>query len=115
MAAEFPSRRTVRIGLTGLARSGKTALLTSVAANLRAMAAGYDALPGLAVRLGGRSLRVVAAPAGVAGMPRFDAAAHLRALAEDPPRWPMRTDAVSLLALGIDISRARFGIGLPPL
>lgn len=115
MAAVLLPRRTVRIGLTGLARSGKTALLTSIAANLRAVAAGYDALPALSARLGGRSLRVAPAPAGAAGIPRFEAEEHLKALADDPPHWPMRTDAVSLLALDIDVSRARFGIGLPPL
>ena len=73
-------RRTVRIGVTGLARSGKTALLTSLAARLIAKGA-------------------TLAPAGTSDLPRFDAAAHLRALAADPPHWPERTQSVSLLAL----------------
>ena len=33
-------RSTIRIGITGLARAGKTALLTSLAANLLAVSAG---------------------------------------------------------------------------
>jgi predicted YcjX-like family ATPase len=35
-------------------------------------------------------------------MPRFELAPHLAALAGDPPRWPERTNAVSLLALDVD-------------
>ena len=83
----LPGRRIVRIGVTGLARAGKTALLTSIAANLMAR----------------RDIRVTAAPPGASAMPRFDVRAHLNALAVDPPRWPARTDAASLLAVDIDI------------
>ena len=43
----LPVRRTVRIGVTGLARAGKTALLTSVAANLLAAGGGAAAAPAL--------------------------------------------------------------------
>ena len=43
-----PVRRTMRVGVTGLARAGKTALLTSIAANLLAAGAGLPALPALA-------------------------------------------------------------------
>ena len=85
----LPIRHTLRIGITGLARAGKTALLTSLAANLLAR----------------RDIRVAVAPAGAATLPRVDVAAHVAALAADPPSWPARTDAVSLLALDIDISR----------
>ena len=38
-------RSTIRVGITGLARAGKTALLTSLAANLLAVSAGRPALP----------------------------------------------------------------------
>jgi predicted YcjX-like family ATPase len=113
-AAEPPLRllsRTVRLGVTGLAKAGKTALLTSIAANLLAAGAG---LPALAGRLGGRPLRVSLAPAGAAGLPRFDYAAHLAQLAADPPAWPARTDAVSVLALDLEIGRAGYAAVLPP-
>ena len=89
-----PIRRTVRIGITGLARAGKTALLTSLAANLQAPNA-----------LNRRDLHVRPAPSGADGLPRFNVAAHLAALAADPPHWPARTDSVSLLALDIDVAR----------
>jgi predicted YcjX-like family ATPase len=96
----IPVRQTVRIGVTGLARAGKTALLTSLAANLLAVGAGFPALPALA----GKNLRVRLSPEGATGLPRFDHLAHLAALEADPPRWPGRTGAVSLLALDIDVA-----------
>jgi hypothetical protein len=89
---DFIRPRTVRIGVTGLARAGKTVLLTSLAANLLASGA-----------LGGRIRRAVLAPSGADALPRFDHAAHLAALAADPPSWPARTDAVSLLALDLEL------------
>lgn len=101
----------MRIGVTGLARAGKTALLTSLAANLQA---GPGALPALAERLRGRAWSVRTAPAGADPVPRFDVAAHVRALASDPPAWPARTDAVCLLALDVDIARPGLAGALPP-
>lgn len=103
----------MRVGLTGLARAGKTAFLTSVAANLLAQGAGRPALPRLAQALRGRSFRVAVAPSGADSVPRFDAAAHVAALAADPPRWPARTDAVSLLALDLTIGRPAMMAALP--
>ena len=98
----LPLRRIVRIGVTGLARAGKTALLTSLAANLLAP---QTALPALSARLRGRRLRVAIAAAGADSLPRFDYSSHVAALAADPPRWPARTDAVSLLALDLRLSQ----------
>lgn len=98
----LPGRRAVRIGVTGLARAGKTAFLTSAAASLLAQASNPAALPALA----GKPFRAVIAPAGADSLPRFDYRRHLAALAADPPRWPERTGAVSLLALDLDIPRA---------
>jgi predicted YcjX-like family ATPase len=112
--ALLPLRRTVRIGVTGLARSGKTALLTSFAANLLAAGAGFPALPALASRLGGRSLRVALAPAGAEELPRFDYRRHLESLAADSPFWPARTEAVSLLALDLEIGWPGLAAPLPP-
>ena len=101
---------TLRIGVTGLARAGKTAFLTSVAANLLAWGAGRGALPalGAAGRVG-----VTLAPAGAGTMPRFDMARHRAALATDPPGWPARTNAASLLALDLAVPRSSFGVSLP--
>ncbi len=77
---------TLRIGVTGLSRAGKTAFLTSAAANLLAR-------------------RWALAPLGAGSVPRFDQPRHLARLAADPPAWPERTDAVSLLALTTRLPR----------
>jgi uncharacterized protein len=98
-------RSTIRIGITGLARAGKTALLTSLAANLLALSTGRPALPAVSDRLRGRRLRVSIAPAAASSIPRFEVASHIAALAADPPRWPARTTAVSILALDVDVPR----------
>lgn len=80
---------TVRIGVTGLSRAGKTAFLTSASSLLLARTAPRFAL----------------APLGAGTIARFDHARHLASLAGDPPRWPERTDAVSLLALTAQIAQ----------
>ena len=98
-------RSTIRIGITGLARAGKTALLTSLAANLLAVSAGRPALPAVSDRLRGRRLHVSIAPAAASNIPRFEVASHIAALAADPPQWPARTTAVSMLALDVDVPR----------
>ena len=77
----------VLIGVTGLSRAGKTAFLTSVAANLL-------------------TRRFALAPLGASEVPRFDQARHLARLAADPPSWPERTDSVSLLAVTTSIQRS---------
>ena len=100
--------------MTGLARAGKTAFLTSVAANLLALGAGKPVLPALARRLDGRGLQASLAPAGAAGLPRFDHARHLAALTADPPAWPERTSSASLLVLDLVLDRQRLGVSLPP-
>ncbi len=106
--------RRLRIGVTGLARAGKTAFLTSVAANLLAQAGGQDVLPALGLRLAGRAIRIALAPSGAQALPRFDPVAHMAALAADPPRWPARTDAVSILALDVRIGWTGLLAALPP-
>jgi predicted YcjX-like family ATPase len=80
---------TVRIGVTGLSRAGKTAFLTSAAAALLARP----------------SPRFTLAPLGASDIPRFDQDRHLASLATDPPRWPERTGSVSMLALTAQIDQ----------
>ena len=81
-------RTTKRIGVTGLARAGKTALITSLAANLLALSAGRPALPAVVDRLRGRRLSASISPAEASDIPRFQIKPHTDALAADPPRWP---------------------------
>ena len=63
--------------------------------------------------MAGRRLGVRLAPVGAGGVPRFDEPAHLRALAADPPAWPARTGAVSLLALELTVPRAGLAAAFP--
>jgi predicted YcjX-like family ATPase len=111
--AELPVTRHLRVGVTGLARAGKTAFLTSVAANLLALGSGVVTLPALATRLGGRIFRVAVASAGAEAQPRFAYAAHMAALAADPPRWPARTDAISILRLDLHVGWSGLLAALP--
>jgi predicted YcjX-like family ATPase len=110
----YGQTRSLRVGVTGLARAGKTAFLTSVAANLLAQGAGLSVLPALSARLSGRGFRAAIAPSGADATPRFDYRAHLAALAADPARWPERTASVSLLSLDLEIPRGGLASALPP-
>ena len=100
---DYVRPRVLRIGVTGLARSGKTVLLTALAATLLAPSP-----------LSGRIRRARLAPSGASSLPRFDHLRHLAALAADPPRWPERTDAVSLLALDLELGDPTGRDLLPP-
>lgn len=63
--------------------------------------------------MGGRRLGVRLAAAGAGAVPRFDYQANLAALAADPPAWPERTGAVSLLALDLSVPRTGLAGQLP--
>ena len=104
---DYVRPRVVRIGVTGLARAGKTVLLTALAATLLAPDP-LGSIGGGPPGKGGRIRRVRIASSGAGPLPRFDQARHLASLAADPPRWPERTDQVSLLALDLEL-------GAPPL
>jgi len=116
LAADMLQRRaTRRIGITGLARAGKTALITSLAANMLALSGGRPALPAVVDRLRGRRLSVSISPAGASDIPLFEVKPHTDALAADPPSWPARTTAVSVLALDVDCPREGVLTALGPL
>jgi predicted YcjX-like family ATPase len=95
----------IRLAVTGLTRAGKTVFLTSLLANLLAAGRGQRTLPALEQAAGGRLRAVRPVPAGIEGLPRFDVAAHLAALAADPPAWPARTEDLSTLELTLDLDR----------
>lgn len=108
-----PWPRTVRIGVTGLARAGKTSFLASVAANVLAAGAGLPALPAVSARLAGRHFRARLSPSRAETLPRFTLQPHLAALAADPPRWPARTESVALLSIALKIGRGGLAEYLP--
>ncbi|SFI92581.1 YcjX family protein [Jannaschia pohangensis] len=88
---------TLRLGVTGLSRAGKTVFITSLVANLidRGRMPGFSA-----------SDRIEAAflqPQPDDTVPRFDYETHLAALTVRDPHWPDGTRAVSELRLSLKV------------
>jgi predicted YcjX-like family ATPase len=89
---------TVRLGVTGLARAGKTVFITSLIRNL----AGGGRLPFLSAMAEGRIVRAYLEPQPDDRVARFAYEEHLADLARDPPLWPESTRAVSQLRLTVE-------------
>ncbi|GAA0632611.1 YcjX family protein [Halomonas beimenensis] len=92
--------RQLRLAVTGLSRSGKTAFLTSLVHQLRhaGLAARLDLLP--AAREG-RLLGARRVEQQDLGVPRFPYDRAMAALDDSPPRWPEPTRGISELRLVI--------------
>jgi uncharacterized protein len=95
---------TVRLGVTGLARSGKTVFITALVHNLMAGAR----LPFFNAAAQGRLLRVYLEPQPDDVVPRFEYERHLADLTGDPPSWPESTRRISQLRLTLEYASARF-------
>jgi hypothetical protein len=93
---------TVRLGVTGLARAGKTVFITALVRNL----VSGGRLPFFTALAEGRVGRAYLEPQPDDSVPRFDYEAHLGALAADPPRWPESTRNISQLRVTIPFSPA---------
>ena len=89
---------TVRLGVTGLARSGKTVFITALVRNLT----GGGRLPFLAADAQGRLLRAYLEPQPDDTIPRFDYESHLACLTGAVPVWPDSTRRISQLRLTIE-------------
>ena len=89
---------TVRLGVTGLARSGKTVFITALVRNL--VAGGR--LPFFAAMAEGRITRAYLEPQPDDSVPRFAYEEHLAELAKDPPQWPESTRRISQLRVTIE-------------
>ncbi len=100
--------RQLRLAVTGLSRSGKTAFLTSLVNQLRhaGLEARLDLLP--AAREG-RLLGARRVNQQDLAVPRFPYDPAMAALAETPPRWPEPTRGISELRLAIRHRPARRG------
>lgn len=88
----------VRLGVTGLARSGKTVFITALVRNL--VAGGR--LPHFDANADGRILRAYLEPQPDDAIPRFDYEDHLASLAGEVPHWPDSTRRISQLRLTIE-------------
>lgn len=89
----------IRLGVTGLARSGKTVFITSLVANLM----DRGRMPGLVAQSEGRIEAAYLQPQPDDTVPRFDYETHLSALTSPEPQWPESTRAVSELRLSFKV------------
>ncbi len=90
---------TLRIGVTGLARAGKTVFITSLIANLL----DRGRMPGLIAAQQGRIESAYLQPQPDDTVPRFDYEAHLGALTARKPVWPESTRSISELRLSLRV------------
>ena len=95
---------SLKLGVTGLARSGKTVFITGLVHNLIAGAR----LPFFDAAAQGRIARVYLEPQPDDVVPRFEYEKHLADLVADPPRWPESTRRISQLRLTIEYASTRF-------
>jgi uncharacterized protein len=89
---------TLRLGVTGLARAGKTVFIAGLVRNL--IEGGR--LPFFRPFAEGRILRAYLEPQPDDAIPRFDIETHLAALAGDPPQWPESTSRISQLRVTLE-------------
>ncbi|RDE10242.1 YcjX family protein [Pelagibacterium lacus] len=102
---------TIRLGVTGLSRAGKTIFITALIHNLLAAAR----LPGFAPMAEGRLISARLAEHPDNATPRFAYEAHLEALTGTPPVWPESTRRISQLRLSLRYQsgnwlKSRFGL-----
>ena len=92
----------LRLGVTGLSRSGKTVFLTALVMNLIAGAK----LPVLAASAEGRIKRARLEPQPDDAVPRFAYEEHLKSLEGPNREWPQSTRRISQLRLTIEFESA---------
>ncbi len=103
---------TVRLGVTGLSRSGKTVFITALA---QALVTG-GRLPLFSAMADGRIRKVSLAPQPDDAVPRFPFEDHLAALTGPDRHWPQSTRRISELRLIVEYeSRAGFTGGASTL
>jgi predicted YcjX-like family ATPase len=98
----------IRLGVTGLARAGKTVFITSLVANLLER----GRMGGLAAEGEGRILAAYLQPQPDVTLPRFDYETHFAALAGPEPHWPESTRSVSELRLSLRVRPAGMLAGM---
>ena len=98
----------IRLGVTGLARSGKTVFITSLVANML----DRGRMNGLVAAQEGRIAAAYLQPQPDDTVPRFDYEAHLSDLSGAAPHWPDSTRAISELRLSLRIKPSGLLAGL---
>ena len=107
-AATAPFTPTLRLGVTGLSRAGKTIFITALVHNL--LTGGR--LPGFSALAEGRFIGARLAEYPDAAIPRFAYEQHLAALTGSPPVWPESTRRISQLRLVLKFRSQRLMAGL---
>lgn len=91
---------SLRLGVTGLARSGKTVFITALIRNLTQ----GGRLPFFTPYADGRIVSADLEPQPDDAVPRFDYEAHIEALSDDPPNWPESTRRISELRVALSFT-----------
>ncbi len=99
---------SLRIGVTGLNRAGKTVFITSLIANLLER----ERMTRLSAQRDGRIEAAMLRPQPSADVPRFDYEEHLAAMTGPNPAWPSSTRRTSELRLSIRFRRTGLLSGL---
>src|SRR5215475_9329396 len=99
---DYLSGGALRLGVTGLSRSGKTVFVTALVNNMIAGAR----LPVLAASAEGRIMRARLEPQPDDAVPRFPYEEHLKSLSGADRRWPESTRRVAQLRLTIEFETA---------
>ncbi|RZA07552.1 MAG: YcjX family protein, partial [Proteobacteria bacterium] len=99
---------TLRLGVTGLSRAGKTIFITALVHNL--LTGGR--LPGFAPLTEGRFIGAKLAEYPDATIPRFAYEQHLEALTGKVPTWPESTRRISQLRVVLKYQSNRWFSGM---
>ena len=102
------SEPTLRIGVTGLARAGKTVFITSLVANLL----DRGRMPGLIAAKDGRIETAFLQPQPDDTVPRFEYESHIGDLTGATPSWPDSTRTISELRLSLRVRPSGLLAGL---
>ncbi|OOF47337.1 hypothetical protein BKK51_00340 [Rodentibacter trehalosifermentans] len=98
--------RTLRLAVTGLSRSGKTAFITSLINQLLSVNQSSSRhLPLFEAARNGTIITVKRVPQLDLSVPRFDYEANINALTQQPPQWCQSTRGVSETRLAIRFQR----------
>jgi len=98
----------IRLGVTGLARSGKTIFITGLVANLM----NRGRMPQLSAAAEGRISAAWLQPQPHDTVARFDVESYLASISGDDPRWPHSTRTVSELRLSFRVQPVGLFAGL---
>lgn len=93
---------TLRLGVSGLSRAGKTVFITALIRNL----VSGGRLPFFSPEAEGRIERAYLEPQPDDTVPRFDYEAHIDTLGQMPPEWPDSTRRLSQLRITIEYRSA---------